>query len=86
MIISKFVLIADSQRTGWWTALGVALMAVGVAVIALLADTVPLVAFLTALPPLCAGAAALGRGDGVERKRTERAAMIAQIERELDNG
>jgi hypothetical protein len=85
-VIRRFVFIADSQRPGWWTVLGVALMAVGIAVIALLADTVPLMAFLAALPPLCAGAAALGRGDGAERKRTERAATAAQIERELEIG
>jgi drug/metabolite transporter (DMT)-like permease len=85
-VIKRFVFIADSQRPGWWTTLGIALMVVGIAVIALLADTVPLVALLAALPACCTGAYTLGRGSRAEEKRAERAARAALIERELEVG
>jgi hypothetical protein len=86
VIISKFVHIADSQRPHWWIWLGNVLMLTAVVLIAGLADAAPVVALLLALPPLCAGAWAAGRGTRQAEIRSERAGKVAQIERELDIG
>jgi hypothetical protein len=86
VIASKLVFIADTQRPHWWIWLGNALMVIAVAVIAILADAAPLLAFVIALPPLCAGAWAAGRGSKRAEIRAQRAGRTEQIERELDLG
>jgi hypothetical protein len=86
VIISKFVLIADSQRPHWWIWLGNVLMLTAVVAIAVIADAAPALALLVALPPLCAGAWAAGRGTKKAEIRSQRAGKVAQIERELDLG
>jgi hypothetical protein len=74
------------QNPDWLTLIGALAMVLGVAVIALLADAVPVLALAVALVPLCGGAWALGAASAIPQRRAERAAKTAQIERELEIG